>query len=145
MRAIMAVGILAAAATLSRADDASDAAKKLDGTYSLVSGSFEGNKDHAKLKELKSVVIKDGTITIKSENRDDVAKFTVDPSKKPGEMTLVTGNGNNTINGIYETKETPDGLQLTLSFTHGGGPRPKDFKGEDEKSVVLALLRKKAK
>src|SRR5437879_1731055 len=121
MRTIMAVGLLAATATLSRADDASDAAKKLEGTYTLVNGSFEGKKDHQKLKELMSVVIKDGAITLKSENRDDEAKFTLDPSKKPAEITLTTANGNTTINGIYETKDAPDGLQLTLSFTHGGG------------------------
>jgi uncharacterized protein (TIGR03067 family) len=145
MRTITAIGFLVLSTALVRADDAADAAKKLEGTYTLVHGSFEGNKDHAKLKELKSVVIKDGTITIKSENRDDGAKFTVDPSKKPAEITLMTVNGNNTINGIFETKDTPDGLQLTLAFTHGGGAAPKDFKGEGDKTVMLVLLRKKEK
>jgi len=145
MRTILAISFLAVAATLTRADDASDAAKKLEGTYTVTGGSFEGKKEHDKLKEITSVVIKDGVISIKSEKRDDEAKFTVDPSKKPAEMTLTTVNGNNTINGIYETKATDDGQQLTMAFTHGGGPRPKDFKGEDEKSVVLVLLRKKAK
>ena len=145
MRTIIAMGLLAAAATLSRADDASDAAKKLEGTYTLVTGIVNGKKDDDKLKEITPVVIKDGVITIKNDKRDDDAKYTVDPSKSPKEMTLKTVRGDSTLFGIYETMETPDGSQLTMAFTHGGGARPKDFKGEGPDAVVLTVLRKKAK
>src|SRR4051794_19650030 len=101
MRTILAIGFLTAAAALSRGDDAADAAKKLEGTYTVTGGSFEGKKDADKLKEVTSVVIKDGVISVKTEKRDDDAKYTVDPSKKPAEITLTPVRGNNTVYGIY--------------------------------------------
>ncbi|HJZ59589.1 MAG TPA: TIGR03067 domain-containing protein [Gemmataceae bacterium] len=139
-QAIATVAVLAAGLGLARADDA---AKKLEGTYELLGGTI-GGKDDPKIADIKSVVIKDGTISIKTENRDDDAKFTLDPTQKPAHIDLVTARGNNKIAGIYEAKETADGLQLTIAFVQGeGGARPKDFKGEGEKTVLLKLLRKK--
>ena len=139
-RVIVAVVMLGAGLGLARADDA---AKKLEGTYELLGGTI-GGKDDPKIADIKSVVIKDGTLSIRTENRNDDAKFTLDPTQKPAHIDLVTARGNNKVAGIYEAKETADGLQLTIAFVQGdGGPRPRDFKGEEEKTVVLKLLRKK--
>ncbi len=145
MRTLLAIGFLIMAATLTRADDATDAAKKLEGTYRVTGGSFAGKKDDEKLKEITSVIIKDGVISVKTANRDDDAKYTVDPSKKPAEMNLTTVKGNSSLMGIYEAKDTPEGLQLSIAFSHDGGARPKDFKGDGMESVVLVLLRKSEK
>src|ERR1700722_7098363 len=58
------------------ADEKDDAAKKLNGTYELVSAIVEGKPDMEKSEKI-TLIIKDGTITIKEgdKERDDKAKF----------------------------------------------------------------------
>ena len=140
-----AVLFLAIVCTAGRAqDDAKTAAKKLEGNYEVTSVAAGGKTDDTKKAEVKSFVIKDGMITITSR-REETAKFTVDPSKKPAHIDLDAGK-DRVMPGIYETKETEKGLELTIAF--GDGPkaeRPKDFKGEDGRTVVIKLLRKKEK
>lgn len=138
-------GLITAAALVgfSHADDASDAAKKLEGTYSVVDLLIEG-KPNPKKDEVAAVVLKDGTITIKLGKRDEAAKFALDPSKKPKEIDISPINSKDEkVSGIYETKETDQGLELTIAFAKENGPRPKDFKGTGKDEVVLKLLRKK--
>jgi uncharacterized protein (TIGR03067 family) len=123
-------------------DDAKAAAKKLEGTYEVVSISAGGKADDKKRDEIKSFVIKDGMITVTSR-REETAKFTVDPSKKPAHIDIDPGK-DRTVQGIYEAKETAKGLELTIAFADGpNAERPKDFKGEAEKTLVIRLLRKK--
>lgn len=123
------------------ADEAADAAKKLEGTYTVVEMITEGKPDKKK-DEVESIVIKDGEIIIKSGKRDQSAKFTLDPSKKPGHID-VTPKGDDKVLGIYEVKETDKGTELTIAFTSNGKDRPKDFKGEGNEAYVLKLFRKK--
>lgn len=149
MRLLTAVAFLALAALATRAEDDApkDAAKKLEGTYELVELTAGGKPD-GKKDEVQSFVIKDGELIIKLAQRDETAKFTLDPSKKPAHIDIMPGNGGNeTVPGIYEVKETDKGLELTIAFAKGGknAERPKDFKGEGEDTAVLKLLRKKAK
>ena len=48
--------------------------------------------------------------------------------------------------GIYATKETDEGLELTIAYAMSKGiTPPTDFKGEGEKTGVMKLLHKKAK
>ncbi len=145
MRLLTAVAILALAAfAAGAADDAKDAAKKLEGTYEvtefLVGGKPDGKKD-----EVKSFEIKDGELTIKLEKtKNETAKFTLDPSKKPAHIDVMPGGEK--VPGIYEVKETDKGTELTIAFSKGGkSDRPKDFKGLGEDEVVIKLFRKKAK
>lgn len=146
MRLLTAVTFLALAALTTRADDDApkDAAKKLEGTYELVELTVGGKPDKKK-DEVQSFVIKDGELIIKTGRRDETAKFTLDPSKKPAHIDIMPGN--ETVPGIYEAKETDKGLELTIAFAKGGGKaeRPKDFKGEGKDDAVIKLLRKKAK
>jgi len=145
---IGAFALLALAVPVSRADEKDDAAKKLNGTYEVVSIFVGGKLDDSKKDELKSFVIKDGTLTVKTGKRDEEAKFTVDPSKKPAQMDITAGkDGKETALGIYETKETDKGLELTIAFVKGdpNATRPKDFKGEGKEEIVFKLLRKKDK
>jgi uncharacterized protein (TIGR03067 family) len=143
---IACAAFLALAVPVSRAadDDAAKAAKKIEGTYAVVEAT-RGGKPEEKAKDVESFVIKDGKITIKVKNkdRDMVAKFTLDPSKKPTEIDIMPEDANETLPGIYQTKDTKEGLELTLAF--GGGPnpeRPKDFKGEGENEIALKLRKK---
>lgn len=138
-------GVIAATALVgfAGADDASDAAKKLDGSYAIVELLIEG-KPNPKKDDVFVVVIKDGILTIKLAQRDEAAKFALDPSKKPKEIDISPVNAKDEkVSGIYETKETDQGLELTIAFAKENGPRPKDFKGTGKDEVVLKLLRKK--
>lgn len=137
---------LALAVPTARGDEKDDAAKKLNGTYDLVSITIGGKADDKKKDEVTAFVIKDGEIIIKTGKRDETAKFTLDPSKKPPHIDILPGK-DETVPGIYETKETDKGLELTIAFAKDGkaADRPKDFKGEGPGAVVIKLLRKKEK
>ena len=150
-RLITAALFLALAVPLARADEKDDAAKKLEGTYQIVSVLVGGKADDKKKDEVKSFVVKDGEITINiskgGKERAEKAKFKVDPSKKPAHFDIMPGGGDDTVPGIYETKDTDKGLELTVAFAKDGpkGERPKDFKGEGADHIVIKLLRKKEK
>jgi uncharacterized protein (TIGR03067 family) len=127
-------------------DDAKAAAKKLEGSYTVLEGT-SGGKPEPKAADVKSFVIKDGKITIEvKDEKEMIAKFTLDPSKKPAEIDLMPEEGGKTetIKGIYMTKETDKGLELSIAF--GKGPsaaRPKNFDGKGEDEIAIKLLRKK--
>ncbi len=128
-------------------DDAKAAAQKLEGDYEMVQLVVAGKAD-AKKDEVKGVTIKGDTITIKTPTRDEVAKFTLDPTKKPAQITIMpVGGGAEQVAGIYEASETDKGLELNIAFAKGPGKaeRPKDFKDDGKSVVIMKLLRKKAK
>ena len=142
MRKLLAAALfLAVAVPVGRADDdAEKAAKKLEGTYTVVEAT-RGGIPEPKAKEVEAFVIKDGTITIKRANgREEPAKFTLDPSKKPAHIDLKADQKE--MPGIYQTKDTADGFELTIAFARTGD-RPKDFKGAGENEMVVKLRRKK--
>ncbi len=144
MRLSMATLVLALCGwTAGAADDPKDAAKKLEGTYEVLDLIADGKPDKKK-DDVMSVVIKDGEIIIKLGKRDESAKFTLDPSKKPAHIDI-NPKGDEKLAGIYELKETDKGTELTIAFAKDGKERPKDFKGEGKDNAVLKLFRKKAK
>ena len=138
---------LAIPATRAADDDAAKAAKKLEGVYEVVSAT-RGGKPDEDAKDVESFTIKDGKIVIKIKDagKDMIAKFTLDPSKKPAHIDLAHEVADKTIKGIYEAKDTDKGLELSIALPRGeGGDRPKDFKGDGDNEVSIKLLRKKAK
>jgi uncharacterized protein (TIGR03067 family) len=148
MRKLMAtVAFLALAVPVARADEKDDAAKKLEGPYEVVAVLVAGKPDDAKKDEVTTFEIKDKTLVIKvKETRDESAKFTLDPSKKPAHIDIKPkADGDEVVPGIYVTKETDKGLELTIAFSKSGpnAERPKDFEGKGEHDVVIKLLRKK--
>ncbi len=144
---IAAAAFLACALPAATADEKSDAAKKIEGTYQLLFVSINGKPDDRKKDEVDVLVIKDGTITIKlAKDKEEVALFTLDPAKKPAHIDLSPKGEKETIKGIYEMKETDKGLELMLAFSKDGdSDRPTDFKGEGAGVTVLKMLRKKDK
>lgn len=143
MRLIAAVFASVALAGLSgAADDPKTAAQKLEGTYEVVDIRIAGKPDPMK-NELKAVVIKGDTLTMKAKT-EDPAKFILDPSKTPAHIDI-TAEGLK-IPGLYETKETEAGLELTIAMRMGPkADRPTNLKGEGKDEILLKLLRKKAK
>lgn len=139
---LMAVvaGLLVAGAGGAR-DDA--AAKSIDGTYKVLSATFGGKtKEDA---DKVSFVFKDGTVTVREggKGKDEAAKFKLDPTKTPAQIDITPSKGDKTVLGIYQTKATKEGLELTLAFTKDGQDRPTDFKGDGPGTVVMKLLRQK--
>ena len=122
-------------------------AKSIDGTYKVVSARFGGKEDTEKAAKTE-FVFKDGAVTISDDGKkDETAEFKLDPSKTPGHIDIqpmndVAPKGERVALGIYQTKSTPDGLELTIAFTKNGGARPTNFKGEGPGEVVLRLLRR---
>jgi len=129
-----------------RADEKADAAKKLNGTYVVTEMLLEGKPDNSK-KDNVTFVFKDGTVTITEgeKKKGEVAKYTIDPSKKPAQIDVMPEKGSKEVLGIYELKETDKGTELIVSFVHDGGERPKDFKGEGKDVVVVKMFRNKDK
>jgi uncharacterized protein (TIGR03067 family) len=135
--AAVAAGLVVASAGACR-DDA--AAKSIDGTYKVVSATFGGKaKEGAEKAEF---VFKEGTVTVREggKEKDEAAKFKLDPTKTPAHIDITPKNDKMVL-GIYQTKATKAGLELTLAFTRSGGERPADFKGEGPDTVVMKLLR----
>jgi len=147
MRRLTAAALfLALALPIVRADEKADAAKKLDGSYEVLALIVGGKPDEAKKAEVKSFVIKGGEIVITAEGKEQAAKFTLDPSKKPAHIDIGPREDEKTIKGIYEAKETDKGLELTIAFTkRTSDDRPSDFKGEGDGVMVVKLFRKKDK
>jgi len=147
MRLLTAIAFLALVSVpLGAADDPKEVAKKLEGTYEVLDITA-GGKPEAKKDEVESFVIKDGEIIIKEKKggREEKAGFKLDPSKSPAHFDITPG-GDVVVPGIYMTKETDKGLELTIAFAKGAkGERPKDFKGAGESEIVIKLLRKKDK
>lgn len=144
MRLLTAITVFALCALAAgAADDPKDAAKKLEGTYEVLE-LITGGKPDPKKDGVTAVEIKDGEIVVKGREMDK-AKFTLDPSKKPGHIDLMP-NKDETVPGIYEVKETDKGTELTIALTHAEkAERPKDFKGAGKDDLVIKLFRKKAK
>jgi uncharacterized protein (TIGR03067 family) len=143
-RFMAAVAFLALAVPVVLADEKDDAAKKLNGTYTVLDFIVRGKSDESKKDAKIAFTFKDGAIEIKEGDKmEDGAKFTLDPSKKPPHIDIMPDKGAKVVHGIYEVKDTDKGTELTIAFTKGGGDRPKDFKGTGEGEAVLKLFRKK--
>jgi uncharacterized protein (TIGR03067 family) len=145
MRKFLAVVVFVVLAMpVAAADEA--AAKKLDGSYQVLSITAAGKREKMNKDRVSEWVIKDGTIEMKEGGKKvDGAKFTVDPTQKPAHIDFLPGGTRKGgMMGIYEAKETDKGLELTLAFPLPlESPRPKDFKGEGKDEIVFKLLRKK--
>jgi uncharacterized protein (TIGR03067 family) len=148
MRQILGSVVFLALAVPLIADEKEDALKKLNGTYEVLSLVIEGKADTKKADKV-TFVIKDGTLTVieaDKKDRNENAKITLDPSKKPAQIDLTPDKGKDeTLLGIYEVKETDKGTELTIALGRDKTARPKDFKGEGKGEMVVKLLKKKEK
>ena len=112
---VLAAGLLAAPVLK---DDATK--DKIEGTWVVVSATRDG-KAHDEIKDDK-VTFKDGTISIKSKNKDETATYKVDASKKPKEIDI-THEGGKTLLGIYAV----EGNTLKVCLCRTEDKRPTEF------------------
>ena len=108
----------------------------LDGTYDLKE-FFENGKGSDERSQIRSVVFKDGTMTVKSDQREDVAKYTVDTGKPPFQIDFkpTTGEAKTTL-GVWKVEKG----ELTVVFNKNG-PRPTDFRGLGEGVVKFVMAK----
>ena len=119
---------------LSASAIAQEKAPDLDGTYELKE-LFENGKGSDERTLIRSVIFTGGTMTVKSDQRDDVAKFTVDTAKPPFQIDLkpTTGESKTTL-GLWKVERG----ELTLVFNKKGA-RPVDFRGLGEGVVKMVM------
>lgn len=131
-------------ATVSRGDDPADAKEelaKLQGVWVFESQTVGGKGSTKEQLDPMRIAIKGGTLTRGSGAISIASKMTIDPSKKPKAIDLVTGlpgGGSETARGIYELS----GDALTICYDNTGKERPKEFKSAEGSTVVLSVLKR---
>jgi uncharacterized protein (TIGR03067 family) len=135
---VLVVGFLIAA------DDPKDELKKLEGSWTMVSGEKDG-------KPLAEQTIKTAKLVIKGDQHDvkvgdDVFKGThkVDPSKKPKTIDATDTEGafkGKTVLGIYDL----EGDNFKVCFAEPGKERPKEFSTKSGTGHILHVWKKEKK
>ena len=142
MRMALVLGLAAALATASRADDKKDKAPldpaKLEGTWTFVSGVKNGAK--ASEEGLKSAVkITKDKLTMGEGDMKFEFKYTVNAKATPAEIDLEMTAGPVGAGSKAKGLIALDGDELKLCYTPED--RPKEFSGE--KAFLFVLKRKK--
>jgi uncharacterized protein (TIGR03067 family) len=143
---LVAVALLIAA---DKKDDAKKEAKKLQGTWTIVSVEVNGEKmsdEDAKNVGTK-LTLKDDTYLIEGGERNHKGTFKVHPDKKPKAMDCMPDEGElkgKTIKAIYELK----GDKIKICYDISCKTRPGEFATKGKDGYVLIeyqRAKKKAK
>ena len=109
---------------------------ELDGTYELREYTENGKGSDEKDK-MSTVTFKDGLMTVKLASREDVAKFTLDATKKPAAIDFTpTSAEAKTTPGIWKIEKG----ELTVVFSKKGA-RPTDFRGTGDGVIKLVMAK----
>ena len=143
MRRLAAAVLCVSVIGVAVAQDAEKELKKLEGTYSVKVLTKDGESAPKEVMDaVKGVIIKDGKLTIQILDEQKIAKFKIDPAKKPAHFDLSPEAGpekGKTFPGIYKVEKD----ELTIIFTEEGD-RPKDFEGKGHETMKLVLTPKAA-
>jgi uncharacterized protein (TIGR03067 family) len=134
---VLVAGLLLAA-------DAKDDLKKLEGTWTMVSGEKDGKKFSADVVKGAKLVFKGDTHDVKVG--DDIFKGThkLDPSKKPAAIDAMDTEGafkGKTTLGIYDL----EGDTFKVCFSAPGKDRPKEFSTTAGTGHILHVWKKEKK
>jgi len=136
--------LVLAAGFLVAADDPKDELKKLEGTYTMVSGEKDGKNVAEQTIKIAKLVLKGDQHDVKIG--DDTFKGThkVDPSKKPKTIDATDTDGpfkGKTVYGIYEL----DGDTFKVCFAKPGEDRPKEFSTKSGTGHMLHVWKREKK
>jgi uncharacterized protein (TIGR03067 family) len=108
--------------------------QKLDGAWVVEKIEGKGDKKEGEV----TFTFADGKISIKAGGRDraEDAAYTADAAKKPAEIDIKPGKGQDVL-GIYEI----DGDTLKICFS-AGGARPTEFKADEGSRTILVVLKR---
>jgi uncharacterized protein (TIGR03067 family) len=144
IRIIGSLALVTAASAALLAQDAKSELEKLRGTWAVVKVVEEG-KDKPEEAEGVKLVFDGETITVKNakRNREEKAKFRIDPSRAPKHLDLTPldreGKAQATLPGIYAL----DGDTLKLCLTEGdASKRPGDFESKEGSNRILIELKR---
>jgi len=131
--------VLPALLLLLGADDPATDAKKLEGTWKIV--TFETSRKQPTEEDLQKgrVVFQDGMMILRGTGKEEKGTVKLDPTKKPKEMDLAVNDGKETALFIYEI----DGDNLKLCWRKPGGGRPTTFTGKDNSGYMVLKREKK--
>jgi uncharacterized protein (TIGR03067 family) len=125
-------------------DAAKDDLKKMDGTWTLVSGEEEGQKLSDSTLKTAKAVIKGDKHDVKVGDKTYVGTHKVDPSKKPKTIDAMDTEGTNkgkTSLGIYELKDD----EFKVCFAPPGKERPKEFTTKAGSGNILHVWKREKK
>jgi uncharacterized protein (TIGR03067 family) len=124
------------AADVEPGPDASADAKKMQGTWSVVSANGPG-KVPGDIKKDKLVIEKDEMKVVHTGGREERAKFKLAVKKGVGLLDLRPGGDPKTVLGLYKLEKDT----LTITLPGPGGERPEKI--GDPKAMTIVLKRDK--
>ena len=128
------------ACPVARGDAAADEWKKLAGTWKVEKATFNGD-DSTALFNGTVLTLEDGKFKVAFAGMNDVGTLTLDPDKKPKQMTIVGTDGpskGKTMPAIYEI----DGDMLKICFAEPDKERPTEFSSKANSGWTLAVQKK---
>ena len=119
----------------------SDDLRKLQGVWRIV--GVEANGSAVPSEDLPNIVvtIKDRSYSVAYEDRTDRGSFTIDPSRKPGQMDVRPESGpdaGESLPAIYES--TADGFRMC--YGRPGRQRPSSFSTGQEAGQLLVTYKR---
>jgi uncharacterized protein (TIGR03067 family) len=145
LRNLLLLGLGAVLISYACAEDSEPAKKdlaRLQGEWSMVSGSADGQEMPEEIrKQLKRVCKGDEATTTMGDRVILKAKISVDPSQKPKTINYQMTDGltkGKTQLGIYEL----DGDTFKSCFSAPGDPRPTDFTSKPGDGRTLTVWKK---
>ena len=139
--AMIAAALILVAADEDNDKSAKEALKKLEGTWSMVSGEEEGKEIQEETIKSARLVIKGTRHTVKVGDDTFVGTHAVDPSKKPKAIHSKDTSGrfkDKTILGIYEI----EGDELKVCFAPPDKERPTEFTTKSGTGTILHVWKR---
>jgi uncharacterized protein (TIGR03067 family) len=126
------------------ADDPKEDLKKLEGTWTMVSGEKDGKPVPEQTIKIAKLVIKGDQHDVKIGNDAYQGTHKIDPSKKPKTIDATDTEGpfkGKTVYGIYES----DGDTFKVCFAKPGDERPKEFNTKAGTGHIMHVWKKEKK
>lgn len=111
-------------------------AKKMQGTWKLMTAELAGKPFPDEITKTITLVLTDGKYTVTVGDKTDEGTCKIDPSKVPPTLDITGTKGPNegkTILAIYQLK----GDTLRICYDLSGKERPKEFKTEPKTALFL--------